>query len=86
MEKPLVKRGPGPCLSIKTVFPGMGAYIIMIKDKMVKRPSYLYNGNTGKTASLNWIVSVLYLPQHLQDTFYIHPSYQPTSEKSLIYA
>ena len=44
-------RPPGPCLNIKTIFPGME--ITMIK----KKRSYLYNGDsyTGKTASLYWI-------------------------------
>ena len=44
----------GPHLNIKMVFTGME--IFHYKDKMVMKPSYLYNGNpyTGKTASLNW--------------------------------
>ena len=43
------KVDPGPLLNIKMFFPGMGISIIKI-DKMVMRPSHLYNGNpyTGK--------------------------------------
>ena len=45
---------PGPCLNIKTVFPGYRDS--HNNDEMVVKPSYLYNGNlyTGKMASLYW--------------------------------
>ena len=44
---------PGPCLSIKTVFPRYGDS--HVKDKTVARPSYLnMRIPTGKTTSLYW--------------------------------
>ena len=49
---PVYTQQPGPCLNIKTVFPGMDIFHDQIKT--VVRPSYLYNGDsyTVKTTSL----------------------------------
>ena len=48
---PVAHQPPGPCLNIKTVFPGIG---IHYKDETAVRPSYIHNWNpyTGKMASL----------------------------------